>query len=818
MGINPDRISDVAVRELKVRELQLKSRLGQLRGDLRTVGDEKDALMRKLQPQQDKFFEKMDKGKDALLQEKDSLHLKLNQLKVEQNSVSQLRDQLRIIDFEVEPLLRDIADLRRKSEDLNDRIAAKADERARLMDSLKYATVSEVDEQITKLDKQIATSTKKGETAVAAALARQKTQLEKCRRDILRSYEIDDQLIRARTSATTVTDALSVKEERRREIDEKKRALRDQLAAAPRFQTDFDSLRTRLAEISSKLDAMRQKGREEKPSDPRVAQLGDQLNGLRQQRDSVSRELDEVVAQIPKVTFPFDIALKGDIVGKGGATLQQLQADFGVAIDVDDGRGGPSAELILVGGKGDCDHAVAAIKEMLSKLAATRLKKTLTFDPNLARGLIGAKGANVDRIQRVSGAKVNVDSKEGIVTLTGSEEALQAATALVEEHIFQNAEGAMRFPPDMFDIVLGKGGATVRSIEETSGCKKIKIDREGHVISMFGPKDAVEKAKAAYDKLIQEMASSAFTMRVDQRMTRIIIGKGGQTINELVRTTGAIIDIKDGGTVTVRGPKDAVAKARQAIEELTRREEVKVPFEPVLLRVLIAPRIDKVPQRSEGGADGESERGVEVEGPCPLEDIRRASGCDQVSAIRSEAKIVLRGKRECVGRARELLTELFRTLKPDTIELPYHEVLTAYLTRRGTESHSHVERILADVPNLHAVDCDKASGLIYIVGSKEATRTAADRVKALLDAVAARVAVRKVPIAAIGSIIGPMGSRIQEIQRAAGADINVNRDKAEVQVFAKTDDGLKTAQTMIQATIDAAQPPADAAPGRPAKR
>ncbi|MCC5858978.1 MAG: polyribonucleotide nucleotidyltransferase [Ectothiorhodospiraceae bacterium] len=79
---------------------------------------------------------------------------------------------------------------------------------------------------------------------------------------------------------------------------------------------------------------------------------------------------------------------------------------------------------------------------------------------------------------------------------------------------------------------------------------------------------------------MSEYAPRMITMRIDPEKIRDVIGKGGATIRQLTEETGATIDIKDDGTVTIASvDKAAGEEARRRVELITAEIEVGKVYE-----------------------------------------------------------------------------------------------------------------------------------------------------------------------------------------------------------------------------------------------
>src|SRR5699024_3554762 len=68
---------------------------------------------------------------------------------------------------------------------------------------------------------------------------------------------------------------------------------------------------------------------------------------------------------------------------------------------------------------------------------------------------------------------------------------------------------------------------------------------------------------------VSEWAPRIFTMQIDSKKIRDVIGKGGATIRSITEESGASIDIDDDGTISIAAvDKTASDKAKQMIEDI----------------------------------------------------------------------------------------------------------------------------------------------------------------------------------------------------------------------------------------------------------
>lgn len=142
--------------------------------------------------------------------------------------------------------------------------------------------------------------------------------------------------------------------------------------------------------------------------------------------------------------------------------------------------------------------------------------------PHAVIGLvIGKGGENIKRIQNETGATVRVDpntvDEKGnkVCTITGTKEAVEEAHSQVA-NVIENAatnkrprtqvEGSdqyrMKIPASRTGAIIGKGGETIKSIKQQSGCD-IELDKGA---KECGPDESVFVIRGTQDKILKARA------------------------------------------------------------------------------------------------------------------------------------------------------------------------------------------------------------------------------------------------------------------------------------------------------------------------
>nr|XP_022287940.1 uncharacterized protein LOC111100403 isoform X4 [Crassostrea virginica] len=249
----------------------------------------------------------------------------------------------------------------------------------------------------------------------------------------------------------------------------------------------------------------------------------------------------------------------GLVIGKGGETIRQLQRRGGVKMVIIQDDNIPSAHEKPLRISGD-PHKCQRAKEMVLELLAEREMKIPV--PRTAAGMvIGKNGVTIKRIQQESGAKVQFKADDGhsperVCAITGSPDKVQKAAQMIQHLLieynqreggtgrglgrgrggggtvrgrgefgggpgrglgrgdgFRSSQGETQFavPADKCGLVIGKGGETIRRINQESGAhvelqKHPGPNPELKLFSITGTPDQIQHAI----QMIREKVGSTF--------------------------------------------------------------------------------------------------------------------------------------------------------------------------------------------------------------------------------------------------------------------------------------------------------------------
>uniref|UniRef100_A0A671QDR3 Far upstream element-binding protein 1-like n=1 Tax=Sinocyclocheilus anshuiensis TaxID=1608454 RepID=A0A671QDR3_9TELE len=236
--------------------------------------------------------------------------------------------------------------------------------------------------------------------------------------------------------------------------------------------------------------------------------------------------------------------------------------------------------------------------------------------------VIGRGGEQISRIQQDSGCKIQISPDSGgmpdrSVTLTGAPDSIQAAKMLLSEIVdkgrpspaFHHNDGPgmsvqeVMIPASKAGLVIGKGGETIKQLQERAGVKMVMI-QEGpqntgsdKPLRISGDPFKVQQAKDMVMDLIRDQgfreqrgeygsrvsSGDSLDVPVPRFAVGIVIGRSGEMIKKIQNDTGVRIQFKpdDGSTperiAQIMGPPDRAQHAADIITDLLRSVQTGGP-------------------------------------------------------------------------------------------------------------------------------------------------------------------------------------------------------------------------------------------------
>nr|XP_046231381.1 far upstream element-binding protein 3 isoform X5 [Scatophagus argus] len=245
--------------------------------------------------------------------------------------------------------------------------------------------------------------------------------------------------------------------------------------------------------------------------------------------------------------------------------------------------------------------------------------------------IIGKGGEQISRIQLESGCKIQIASDSGGMldrpcTLTGSPENIEQAKRLLSEIVEQCRYGPgfhsdmdgnssiqqILIPANKVGLVIGKGGETIKQLQERTGVQMIMIQDDpmptgaDKPLRITGDPHKVQQARELVAKLIRDkdqgefrvgradfgskMGGSSLDVVVPRFAVGIIIGRNGEMIKRIQNDAGVRIQFKQDDGVSpdrvaqVMGQPDNCHHAIHLINELVQTAQERDGFGGIMGR------------------------------------------------------------------------------------------------------------------------------------------------------------------------------------------------------------------------------------------
>ncbi|GMF12286.1 unnamed protein product [Phytophthora lilii] len=212
----------------------------------------------------------------------------------------------------------------------------------------------------------------------------------------------------------------------------------------------------------------------------------------------------------------------------------------------------------------------------IQKPVADFVTLEVTVPADRMGAVIGKQFAHVHQMEKECCAMLEVDNKQNIVKITSAPEQARKAKEAIED-ITLATNHSIGLHPDTVKVLMFQQAKLLHELEKSL---KLKIDiskTEGILTVMASPAKAKQLEKA-----INDLTDGKVDIQLPSEIVPKLIGKKGETINQLMEDTGALVDIdKVTNNVKLVGTKESVANAekfvRDLISEQSQREKNFTP-------------------------------------------------------------------------------------------------------------------------------------------------------------------------------------------------------------------------------------------------
>uniref|UniRef100_A0A674MF54 Vigilin n=1 Tax=Takifugu rubripes TaxID=31033 RepID=A0A674MF54_TAKRU len=472
----------------------------------------------------------------------------------------------------------------------------------------------------------------------------------------------------------------------------------------------------------------------------------------------------DLVSRMDYTEITVDPKFHRHLIGKGGVNINRIKELHKVTVRIPPDN--EKSNLIRI--EGDPQGVQEAKKELLELASRMENERTkdLIIEQRFHRAIIGQKGEKIkevrDKFPEVIINFPDPAQKSDIVQLRGPRNEVEKCAKFMQKIVAEMVENSYSVSVPIFKQfhrnIIGKGGSNIKKIREETNTK-IDLPAENsnsEMIVITGKKANCEAARNRVLAIQKELANiTEMEVSIPSKLHNSLIGSKGRFVRSIMEECGGVhIHFPTEGSgndkVTIRGPVEEVAKAKQQLLALAEEKQTKnftaeLQAKPEYHKFLIG----------KGGGN--------------IRKVRDSTGARIIFPTaddKDQELITVIGTEEAVQEAQKELEELIKGLDnviEDTMTVdPKHH--RYFVSRRG-----QVLRDLADEYGGVMVSFPRTgsqSEKVIIKGAKECVEAAKKRMQEIVEDLDAQVTVECViPQKFHRSIMGPKGSRIQQITR-----------------------------------------------------
>ncbi|KAJ8418609.1 hypothetical protein AAFF_G00001080 [Aldrovandia affinis] len=478
----------------------------------------------------------------------------------------------------------------------------------------------------------------------------------------------------------------------------------------------------------------------------------------------------DLVSRMDYTEISVDPKFHRHLIGKGGANINRIKDLHKVSVRIPPDN--EKSNLIRI--EGDPQGVQEAKKELLELASRMENERTkdMIIEQRFHRAIIGQKGEKIkevrDKFPEVIINFPDPAQKSDIVQLRGPRTEVEKCSKFMQKMVAEMVENSFSVSVPIFKQfhknIIGKGGANIKKIREETNTK-IDLPAENsnsEMIVITGKKANCEAARNRILSIQKELANiTEIEVSIPSKLHNSLIGSKGRFVRSIMEECGGVhIHFPTEGsgidTVTIRGPAEDVEKARRQLLSLAEEKQIKS-------------------HTAELRAKPEYHKFLIGKGGGNIRKVRDSTGARIIfptAEDKDQELITVVGTEEAVREAQKELEELIKSLDNVvedfmTVDPKHHRYFVA---RRG-----QVLRDIADEYGGVMVSFPRTGSLsdkVTLKGAKDCVEAAQKRMQEIIEDLDAQVIMECViPQKFHRSIMGPKGSRIQQITRDHGVQI-----------------------------------------------
>uniref|UniRef100_A0A8D8Q697 Vigilin n=2 Tax=Cacopsylla melanoneura TaxID=428564 RepID=A0A8D8Q697_9HEMI len=487
------------------------------------------------------------------------------------------------------------------------------------------------------------------------------------------------------------------------------------------------------------------------PAQNAPAQTNQWSNKMRVSTSSVTQ-----VFSIPRDERKSDQADKFGEEKESMRRCAQIMSDTGVHIEIASSQ--DQSLTFLVTGKQD--QVLDARRKILANFQ-TQSSKTLSIPKEHHKNILGKAGARLQELQKVTATKItipNINDSSDEISIIGPKEGIEKAVheiQMISDEQSKKAFEKISVPKKYHPFICGAHNCNIVDLQNKYNVRinvpPPSVDKD--MITISGEKEGVLKSIEFAKSVHADMDANAKTVSIEvsKSQHKYIIGQKGNTIAEILATTGVSVEMpsteSNSETIVLRGPQASLGSALTMVYTKANSVQTAIIKAPAWIHKYIIGRkgenIRQITQNMEKSVHVEFvDDTIKIEGPK-----------EEVDKVKASLEV----------KAKDL------TAKLRFIEMPVDPKHYKHIIGKGG---ANVNKLKTETETVINITETAGKNIIRIEGNQQGVKQVEEELKRMIN----KLENEKEKDCIIDyklhrQIIGPKGDSVRELQDKFGVQI-----------------------------------------------
>ncbi|KAK0403353.1 hypothetical protein QR680_016873 [Steinernema hermaphroditum] len=300
--------------------------------------------------------------------------------------------------------------------------------------------------------------------------------------------------------------------------------------------------------------------------------------------EALQAEIDRLTREVTSESVDVNPLFHKHIIGRNRAAINKIREKYDVQVIIPH-EDTHSPEVRVEGKKEGVAEAIKTIKETVARLENEKTRDILI--PQRFHGqFIGPQGAKLNETRKkypsINFSFPEAKENSEVVTLRGDrqevDKCFQEWSKKTKELLESSYQETLPVFKEFCKHIIGKGGSKIGKIRQETGAR-IELpaaNSDDSVITVTGKKEQVQKAVAQLTALQNELSSIVSEdVVIPQKVHFRFVAGGRRLVREVEEECGGVhikfpAEKSNSDKVSVRGPKDDVAKAVELLKKMAK--------------------------------------------------------------------------------------------------------------------------------------------------------------------------------------------------------------------------------------------------------